>query len=71
MADFSVKYISKNNKMINERLSFKDSRELKRTISLEKEGILIEYKEIKQVKIAKINYVIFAYEIRTLLKSGI
>ncbi|HEN9692490.1 TPA: type II secretion system F family protein [Acinetobacter baumannii] len=71
MADFSVKYISKNNKMINEKLSFKDSRELKRTISLEKEGILIEYKEIKQVKIAKINYVIFAYEIRTLLKSGI
>lgn len=71
MADFSVKYISKNNKIINEKLSFEDSRELKRIISLEKEGLLIEYKEIKQVKIAKINYVIFAYEIRTLLKSGI
>lgn len=71
MAEFSVKYISKSNKMISENFSSRNSHELKQIILLEKEGILVEYKEIKQGKSTKINYVIFAYEIRTLLKSGI
>lgn len=71
MAEFLVKYLSKENQILNEKTFAKNSDDLKHIIEIDKEAILIEFKELKSSKKNKVNYVIFSYEIRTLLKSGI
>lgn len=71
MSEFSVKYISKTNGIVRERVFAKNGEELRRFIETEKDAILLEYKEHFSPKKSNLNYVIFAYEMRTLLKSGI